>query len=135
MIHASCVAIDGRAALIMGPSGSGKSGLALQLIALGATLVSDDQTLLHRVEDHLLAEAPATIAGQIEARGIGILAAPTIARVPVSVVVDMEVQETQRLPPGYVRDILGCPINVIRKTDAPHFPAAIKLYLQGKRLA
>ena len=45
-IHASCVAIDGRALLIEGASGDGKSDLALRLIDRGATLVSDDYTCL-----------------------------------------------------------------------------------------
>jgi len=45
VLHASCVCLEGRAVLIRGASGSGKSGLALQLIALGAALVADDRTV------------------------------------------------------------------------------------------
>ena len=51
IVHASCVARDGRAVLIRGASGSGKSGLALQLMALGAGLVADDRTRLWREGD------------------------------------------------------------------------------------
>ena len=47
-LHASTVALDGRAVLISGPSGSGKSDLALRLLDRGFTLVSDDQTIVRR---------------------------------------------------------------------------------------
>ncbi len=86
-IHASCVAIGGRAVLIAGPSGSGKSDLALRLIDRGAALVSDDYTRLTRDGDRLLADAPATIAGRIEVRGVGIVALPCVAAVPVALFV------------------------------------------------
>ena len=64
-LHASCVAIDGRAVLIEGRPGSGKSDLALRLIDRGAKLVSDDYTVLVRERDRLFAQPPATIAGKI----------------------------------------------------------------------
>jgi serine kinase of HPr protein (carbohydrate metabolism regulator) len=72
-IHASSVAVEGRAILISGPSGSGKSDLALRLLDRGFTLVSDDQTIVRRDGDRLIATAPATIAGKLEIRGIGIV--------------------------------------------------------------
>ena len=61
-VHASCVAIRGRAVLIEGRSGSGKSDLALRLIDHGAMLVSDDYTLLTRDGTRLIATPPPTIA-------------------------------------------------------------------------
>ena len=63
-LHATCVAIDGRALLIEGRSGAGKSDLALRLIDRGATLVSDDYTRLTRSGDALIASAPETIRGR-----------------------------------------------------------------------
>ena len=72
-VHASTVASEGRAVLITGPSGSGKSDLALRLLDRGFTLVSDDQTIVTRVDDRLIASAPPTIAGKLEIRGIGIV--------------------------------------------------------------
>ena len=63
-VHTSCVAIGGRAVLIGGRSGKGKSDLALRLIDRGAALVSDDYTFVRRVEGRLLASAPDTITGR-----------------------------------------------------------------------
>ena len=96
-VHTSCVAIGGRAVLIGGRSGKGKSDLALRLIDRGAVLVSDDYTLLRRVEGRLLATAPETIAGKIEVRGVGILELPIERDVPVALFVDLDMDAT-RLP-------------------------------------
>ena len=78
LIHATTVQLGAHGVLIIGPSGSGKSDLALRLIGEGALLVSDDQTRLTLKDGRLIATAPATIAGRIEARGIGIQRAPQI---------------------------------------------------------
>ncbi|TPG42926.1 aldolase [Sphingomonas koreensis] len=88
-LHASCVAIGGRAVLIEGRSGSGKSDLALRLIDRGATLVSDDYTVLVRDKGQLVAIAPANIAGQIEVRGLGIVPIDHVERVPVALVITL----------------------------------------------
>ena len=72
-LHASCVAKDGRAILISGRSGSGKSDLALRLIDRGADLVSDDYTIVRRVGGKLVATAPENIRNKLEIRGLGIL--------------------------------------------------------------
>ena len=96
-LHASCVAIDGRAVLIEGRSGSGKSDLALRLIDRGARLVSDDYTMVVRERDRLLAQPPATIAGRIEVRGIGIVEMPHAERIAVALVVSLA-DEVERMP-------------------------------------
>lgn len=72
-LHASCVAIGDRAVLIEGRSGTGKSDLALRLIDRGAVLVSDDYTVLTRRDGALTASPPATIAGKMEVRGLGLI--------------------------------------------------------------
>ena len=64
-VHASTVAIGGKAVLIGGPSGSGKSDLALRLIDRGAVLISDDYTIVRRTDAGLVANAPATIIAMI----------------------------------------------------------------------
>lgn len=132
-LHASCVARHGRAVLIRGASGSGKSGLALQLMALGADLVADDRTRLWRDGAHLMADAPATIRGRIEAREVGILTAPAAGPAPVALVVDMDETESDRLPETRSVTILGADIPLARKSELAHFPAAILTYLCGKR--
>lgn len=96
-IHATAVVIDGRAALLIGPSGSGKSDLALRLIDRGAALVSDDYTELSPGNDSLLAHAPATIAGQMEVRGIGIVEMPHTTNVPIALVVRLDAR-VERMP-------------------------------------
>ena len=96
-IHAVCVAIAGRGVLIAGASGRGKSDLALRLIDRGALLVSDDYTLLTVAGDRLIGSAPATIAGRIEIRGVGIVEMPATRGIPISLHVDLDAMP-ERLP-------------------------------------
>ncbi len=97
-IHATCVAIDGHGVLIMGPSGAGKSDLALRLIDRGAMLVADDRCIIEASDaGSLLASPPATLAGKIEVRGIGIVAMDFTPRIGVAVVVTLEV-DPPRMP-------------------------------------
>lgn len=96
-LHASSVAIGGRAVLIEGSTGSGKSDLALRLIDRGASLVSDDYTLVRRDRDRLLASAPPTIAGKIEVRGIGIVEMGFVEDVPVALIVRLS-ETVERMP-------------------------------------
>ena len=98
-LHASCIVKDGRAVLISGRSGSGKSDLALRLIDRGASLVSDDYTIVKRVNGRLVASAPGNIAGKIEVRGIGIVDVPTVAEAEVCLMVDLG-REAERMPQG-----------------------------------
>src|SRR6478672_11358165 len=96
-LHASTVASEGRAVLISGPSGSGKSDLALRLIDRGYTLVSDDQTIVRRDGDLLIASAPPTIAGKLEIRGVGIVEMEAASDVPIALYVELT-SEIMRLP-------------------------------------
>lgn len=130
VVHATCVALERRAALIRGAAGQGKSGLALQLIALGASLVADDRTQLWRDGDRLMADAPDTIRGRIEARGLGILHLPAAGPTPVACVIDMDRDEDARLPPLAQASMMGLSLPVFAKTTQAHFPAAILLYLK-----
>lgn len=88
-VYGTCIAIDGRAVLFRGPSGSGKSDLALRIVEAGGLLVSDDQTVLTREHESLVASSPDTIAGQIEIRGVGILPVATTRRAPLALVMDL----------------------------------------------
>ena len=96
-LHASTVALDGRAVMISGPSGSGKSDLALRLLDRGFILVSDDQTIVRKDSGRVLASAPPTIRGKLEIRGVGIVDMDTVDNVPVALVVELT-RDIQRLP-------------------------------------
>ncbi|MGZ2411441.1 serine kinase of HPr protein (carbohydrate metabolism regulator) [Sphingomonas sp. F9_3S_D5_B_2] len=112
-VHASTVALDGRAVLITGMSGSGKSDLALRLLDRGFILVSDDQTIVKREANRLIASAPPTIAGKLEIRGIGIVEMDHIEDVPVALLVELT-GDVQRLPDdSRDRPILGVPLPLI----------------------
>jgi len=104
LVHATTVEVAGRGVLIRGPAGSGKSDLALRLIDGGARLVADDQTAIERRGGHLVARAPASIAGRIEVRGVGILRLAAVAEAVLALVVDLVPPgEVDRLPdPNYV---------------------------------
>ncbi|MBY5934492.1 HPr kinase/phosphatase C-terminal domain-containing protein [Tateyamaria omphalii] len=131
-LHASAVAVDGRGILIRGASGSGKSSLALQLMGLGATLISDDQTELTENAGGVRLSAPATIKGQVEARGLGILNADSVTA-PLHLVVDLDVVETQRLPVRHQALILNTAFPCIHKVDTPAWPFAVLQYVKGGR--
>jgi len=112
-LHASCVAANGRAVLIVGASGCGKSDLALRLLDRGFTLVSDDRTIVRRDGAKLIASAPATIRGKLEIRGIGIVEMESINDMPVSLVVELTT-DMQRLPDdSRERLILGAGIPLV----------------------
>ena len=133
IVHASCVAVANAGVLILGPAGAGKSALTLQLMALGAVLVADDRTQLRNAGDGLIARCPRGIRGQIEARGVGILAADTQAAAIVRLAVDLATPETDRLPPFRTVTLLGHEIALLHSTVHSHFPAAILQYLKAGR--
>ena len=135
LIHASCIAVNARGLLIMGPSGSGKSALALQLMAFGAALVSDDQTELTLENNRLIARCPPSLLGLIEARGIGILRTTAISQVEIALVADLSQPETDRLPPRRKVNLLGREVDLVLGQGNPHFPASVLCYLNGSRQA
>lgn len=132
-VHASSVAMDGRAVLITGPSGSGKSDLALRLLDRGFTLVSDDQTIVRREGGRLIASAPPNIAGKLEIRGVGIVEMETVKDTPVALVVQLT-SEIERLPDERrERPVLGVNLPLV-SVDALTASAASKVALALDRL-
>ena len=116
-LHASAVAVDGRGCLITGRAASGKSTLALGMVALGAELVADDRVDIRRTGEALMLSAPAAIAGMIEARGVGILRLPARGQAPLALIVDLDAAERERLPEGRRRELLGVPCALILGRD------------------
>jgi len=108
LVHGTCVALGQRAVLLRGPSGSGKSDLALRFLFLARrgpaaleapVLVADDQVRLVRDGSRLLATAPESIRGKIEVRGVGIVGVKSIREAELVLVVDLVgIGETERLP-------------------------------------
>ncbi len=136
ILHATCVSVDGRGLLIMGPSGSGKSSLAIRLLALGAKLVSDDRTALWVEKGHIHARCPAPVIGRlIEARGVGLLHAPTVEGTVLALVADLSKTEQDRLPPFRKVTIMGCELPLVLQVQSDHFPAALMLHLRCGRQA
>ena len=132
-LHASCVAVDGRAVLISGPSGSGKSDLALRLLDRGFTLVSDDRTIIRKEGDRLVTSAPDTIRGKLEIRGIGIVDMETVSDVPLALVIELT-GEILRMPDdSRERIILGSPIPLV-SVDPMTASAASKVAVALDRL-
>jgi serine kinase of HPr protein (carbohydrate metabolism regulator) len=132
-VHASTVASEGRAVLITGPSGSGKSDLTLRLLDRGFTLVSDDQTIVKKDGDKLVASAPPNIAGKLEIRGIGIVEMETVTNMPVALLVELT-SDIQRLPDdSRERPILGVSLPLV-SVDAMAASAPSKVALALDRM-
>lgn len=135
VLHATCVADDGgRGLLILGASGAGKSALALQMIGLGARLVSDDLTALAAGPDGPVATCPSQAAqGLIEARGVGLLRVPALPRAVIRLAVDLDQVEQHRLPPQRSIQCCGCKVDVVFGPVRPHLPAALWHLLRAGR--
>lgn len=96
-LHGTCVVIEGMGVLIRGPSGSGKSDLALRLLERGARLVADDQVHVSPAVNaagikHLIASPPPNLMGLLEVRSLGVVrlpAAQTAAQADLALIVDL----------------------------------------------
>jgi HPr kinase/phosphorylase len=142
LIHATCVAAGTRGVLLRGPSGAGKSDLALRLLTGGwpqalidraggpLALVSDDQVLLSREVDRIIAHAPATLAGRLEVRGLGILSWPARPWAHVAGVIDLVAADRiDRLPPPDQSFVIQGIILPLHKLNPFETSAAAKLLL------
>ncbi len=138
VIQATAVAVGGRALLIEGPPGAGKSSLALALIDRGAQLIGDDAVTLTRDNSgqtpHLLASAPPNIAGLMEVRGVGITRLPFADPTPVALILTLG-GKGERLPEATTaREMLGCmvpAISFVPGSIAPAYRAEIALNIYG----
>jgi HPr kinase/phosphorylase len=138
LVHGTALALGDKAALIRGPSGSGKSDLALRCVALPplahiplrAELVSDDQVCCALKDGGIEVGPPPTIAGKIEVRGLGVLALPYRAAARLALVVDLvPAAEVPRYPlETSFAEILGLAVPIVRLA-AFESSAPVKLIL------
>jgi len=127
-VHASAVTVGNRGVLIRGPSGSGKSRLAFDLILAGRTgqispavLVGDDRVYLDVRGDHLVVRPAPQLAGLIEIRGLGIRRCAFNEEAVVGLVVDLAAEEAERLPPPEALQTLINGVMIPRIPVAPNF--------------
>ena len=118
------MSVNGEGVLILGGPGAGKSDLALRLIdepgfgisgsVKHSELVSDDQVIITRRDDKLVASAPSGINGKLEIRGLGIVALDTQPSTHLSLVVKLQDHSTiERLPEHGTFDILGLALPLV----------------------
>jgi serine kinase of HPr protein (carbohydrate metabolism regulator) len=123
-VHGTAIALGASAVLIRGASGSGKSDLALRCLALAPTaliaspamLVADDRVVVTRSGDRLRVEAPATIRGKLEVRGVGILSVPYAPSAELALLADLVAAgDVERLPEETAdTEILGLRRRLVR---------------------
>ena len=128
--HASCAARQnlpgGDALLLLGPSGTGKSDLLLQLIDRGFTLVADDQVLI----EEGMASPPPALAGLLEVRGLGLFRLPYIAPARLRLVISLGSAPAERLPAPRLHPQLGLP-DITLDATAPSAAARAALALEA----
>ena len=113
ILHATCVDVEGAGILIVGRSGSGKSSLAVSLLALGASLVADDQCELMFQNNGFLITKPPSLPSNIEIRGIGLISVPVITDTSLCWVVNMDETEKERMPNPKFTEINGYKVPTI----------------------
>ena len=130
-VHGTAVCFGPAAVLITGASGTGKSALALALMATGARLVADDQVTLTREDGVIFASPAAELEGRIEARGIGILRVEWAPRALLRIVADLDTAPDARLPDPETRTLLGCDLPVLAVGSHQGAAAALRAILLG----
>lgn len=137
-LHASAVAWHGRGILLRGPSGSGKSALALRLLAAGAVLVADDLVAVAQGPEGRLRLRHVREPGLIEARGLGIFRVVAAAGATLALVAELGTRRgRERLPPlGGTMLLLGTSLPVVEiDAMAAEAPALVLLALAAARAA
>lgn len=136
VVHASTVAFlqagTPYAVVLQGRSGSGKSALALELLAMGALLVSDDQTTLRAEGDSLVACAPGALHGLIEWRDVGILPVKALERAQVVAWMDLDVPAESRMPMPVWKTVLGVRVPCLQKPRTGALAAGLRQYMIGQ---
>lgn len=133
-LHGTCIALPFKTelgVLITGPSGSGKSDLALRLIDQGARLVADDQLLVEARDGRLLARPPETIRGRMEVRHVGVVTVPFVEEAEIRLLVALG-GEPARLPEPSYETIAGIALpRLLLKAFEASAPAKIRVAVQA----
>lgn len=139
-IHATCVEISGFGVLLTGPSGSGKSDLALRLIDPGAgtggyRLVADDRVDVENRDGRLLARAPETLRGLLEIRGVGIVSVDAAREAEIRVVIELVSEDPPERLPDFSRQTItieGVSIPLARLAPfEPSAPAKVRALVRA----
>jgi HPr kinase/phosphorylase len=140
-LHGTCLNIGGEGVLILGKPGSGKSSLALRLIdepgygifsvLLRSELVADDQVIVTREQDRLMASAPPTLRGKLEIRGLGIVTLATRPSATLALVIKLQDHSAiERLPDPATFDMLGMTLPLVEiDGKLPSAPARLRAAL------
>jgi HPr kinase/phosphorylase len=131
-VPGTCVEVEGLGVLFRGPTGSGKSDLALRLIDGGARLIADDYTELSSESAILMARAPETIRDLLEVRGIGILKIGGALQAELGVVIDLvTADQVERRPEDESIELLGIRVPLFRLTPLEaSCPAKVRLVVR-----
>lgn len=132
-VHGTAVAVHGRGFLFLGAAGSGKSALALKMMAFGAQLIADDGVLLRVDGGQVKMSPPDAIKGLIEARSVGILQSDWMGDAVLDHVIDLDAPETKRLPHLQKIDVLGVRIDLINGQNQQNLAASLIVLAVGGR--
>ena len=125
IMHATCVDVNGSGVLIVGHSGSGKSSLAINLLALGSKLVADDQCVLVKKNKKFRVFKPVSLPNSIEIRGVGLVSVPMIVETSLDWVVNMDEAETERMPNLRFTEIDGYRVPTVFGKDVEELASRI----------
>lgn len=114
VFQATGVAVKGRAVLVAGPPGSGKSGLALSLIDRGAILIGDDGVCVQAEGAALIAAPHPRTRGLIEVRNLGLVELPVLDRAPVALLIMFDSAAPRFIDEAETTTIAGIPIPMVR---------------------
>ena len=132
IMHATCVDVNGSGVLIIGRSGSGKSSLAINLLALGSTLVADDQCELVRKNNKCSISKPASLPKSIEIRGVGLVSVPMVNETNLDWVVNMDEAEKERMPSPRFTEIGGFRVPTVFGTEMDDLASRIYILVSNK---
>ena len=136
VFQATCVAVDGRAVLIEGPPGSGKSSLALALVDRGGVLIADDGVVLEPEGDVLYAVPHPNTRGLMEVRNLGLVSMPVCERASVALLIDLDPDAPRFIEQAESATLGGVHIPLVRLwpgSEALAIKAEIALRLYGTR--